>query len=47
MRSDRPDPTFYISWLSPYAEELKQQGKGVAFVGSSFAVGLFGDKKAI
>ena len=47
IKSDRQDGTFYITWVVQYAEELKKQGKGIAFIGESFAVGLMGDPKAI
>lgn len=47
MKSEQPDPTLYVSWLPQYAEEFKKQGKGIAFIGSSFIVGVFGDPSSI
>ena len=37
----------YVTYLAKYAEELKNQGKGVVFFGSNFVVGLFGDASTI
>jgi len=47
VKSEQPDPTLYISFLPQFAEEFKTQGKGIAFVGSNFIVGLFGNPDSI
>lgn len=43
VKSDQPNPTLYISWLKQYAQEFKDRGKGIVFIGGSFVVGLVGD----
>lgn len=47
VKSDQENPTLYVSSLPQYAEEFKSQGKGIAFIGSNFMVGLFGDAAGI
>lgn len=47
VKSDQADPTLYISFLPQFAEEFKEQGKGIVFLGNSFAVGLFGNPDLI
>lgn len=47
VKSDQSDPTLYISFLPQFAEQFKEQGKGIAFIGSNFVCGLFGDPTQI
>jgi len=46
-KSDLDAPTQYISYLPQFAEQFKEKGKGVVFFGSSFVVGLMGDKEMV
>ena len=47
LGSEQENPTFFFSNLPNYAEELKNTGKSVVFIGNSFVFGLLGDGKAI
>ena len=47
VKSDQSDPTLYISFLPQFAETFKEQGKGIAFIGDTFVVGLFGEKDQV
>jgi alanyl-tRNA synthetase len=42
QRSTEDDPTLYISNMPSFADKLKASGKGLVFVGATFACGLVG-----
>jgi alanyl-tRNA synthetase len=42
VHSDQPDPTIYFSFMPAYASSLKQNGKNIVFVSSSFVYALLG-----
>ncbi len=42
IKSDMADPTLYFSFLPQFAQELQEKGKGIIFLGNSFAFGLLG-----
>ena len=46
-KSEQDSPTLYVTYLPQFAEEFKNSGKGIAFFGSNFVVGLFGDPETI
>lgn len=46
-KSEHDSPTLYVAQLPQYAEEFKNQGKGIVFLGSNFVVGLFGNPETI
>ena len=47
VKSDQPNPTLYFSSLNQYAQELKERGKGIVFVGKSFIMGTLGDPASL
>lgn len=47
VRSEQDNPTIYVSFLPQFAEDFQKGGKGIAFVGSNFVVGLFGTTDAL
>jgi hypothetical protein len=42
VRSEQDSPTLYFSFLPQFAGKLKEQGKGVVFIGNNFILGLIG-----
>lgn len=46
-KSEQDSPTLYVSYLPQFAEEFKNSGKGIVFIGSNFVVGLFGNPETI
>lgn len=47
VKSEQESPTLYITYLPQFAEDFKNSGKGIAFIGRNFVVGLFGDPNGI
>lgn len=47
VKSEQDNPTLYIASLPAYAEEFKNQGKGIVFIGSTYICGLFGNPASI
>mmetsp|Transcript_3506 Transcript_3506/g.5264 ORF Transcript_3506/g.5264 Transcript_3506/m.5264 type:complete len:262 (-) Transcript_3506:30-815(-) len=45
VKSDQESPTLYFSFLPQFAQQLKETGKGIVFVGSNFVLGLVGDSE--
>ena len=43
IKSDADSPTLYFSFLPQFAAKLKEQNKGVVFIGSNFVLGLWGN----
>lgn len=46
-QSEQDSPTLYVTYLPQFAEEFKNSGKGIVFLGSNFVVGLFGNPESI
>lgn len=46
-QSEQESPTLYVSYLPQFAEEFKNSGKGIVFLGTNFVVGLFGNPESI
>jgi hypothetical protein len=46
LKSEQPDPTIYVSYLPQFAAEMKEQGKGIVFIGQSFVMGLLGQPQS-
>lgn len=42
VKTDFDSPTLFFSYIPQYAQELQQKGKGVIFLGETFAWGLIG-----
>jgi len=42
VRSEQDSPTLYFSFLPQFAANLKDQGKGIIFIGDTFILGLVG-----
>jgi hypothetical protein len=42
VKTDFESPTLFFSYIPQYAHELQQKGKGVVFLGETFAWGLIG-----
>lgn len=47
FESSEPNATLFIGAMPAFAQKLKEQGKGVVFVGSSFIYGLLGNPSAV
>jgi alanyl-tRNA synthetase len=47
LNSDQANPTLYFSFLKEHAENLKNTGKGVVFIGNNFLYGLLGKKELL
>ena len=45
--SNEENATIYFSFLGQYAQNLKDQQKGIVFVGKNFIFGLIGEKDAV
>jgi hypothetical protein len=43
IRSDADSPTLYFSFLPQFAAKLKEQNKGIVFIGNNFVLGLWGN----
>jgi len=46
VKSDAAAPTLYFSQLPKYAASLKEQNKGLIFIGSNFVLGLIGNAES-
>jgi hypothetical protein len=47
VKADQDNPTIYIASLPAYAEQFKNDGKGIVFIGSTYMVGLFGNPGSV
>jgi len=47
VKTEQPSPTIYFSFLPQYAEDLKQKGKGIIFIGHDFLFGLLGNPQSL
>jgi len=44
VKSDHETPTLYFSFLPQFAHKLKEQAKGIIFIGGNYVLGLLGTK---
>ena len=45
--SKEENANIYFSFLKKYAQQLKEQKKGIVYIGKNFLFGLVGEKDAI
>jgi hypothetical protein len=47
VKAEEDNPTIYIASLPAFAEQFKEQGKGIVFIGQNYVFGLFGDPSLV